>query len=334
MPEDFKKIIAQMVKEQVETQVATQMAAFKEAYRQEMALELKKLVAAETQKQVNAQNQQQANATQVNRIPAKVMRAMGSPKATKPVMNGALAAAEMSPGPKTTRVNRVLAGSPRNMTATVRNLASPKDMAASPIRPLTVSQSTKITKMPNSPSKTTIKIFKPNFEQVSTAADIADPIYENKDPIGTSIKTRCEIGSLMSVSKALRTQPFFFTMELTGPGLLLEEKSLIMTKQNQSVTTETEETKEKKVKKLPDPISESIQERKDYGSYLSVVKTAKVPEEIYKFEAKGIPEKELTKPVTGFPEPVTKLSMSFVATSTPGRRSLVDRKKSKVDGKE
>ena len=46
-----------MVKEQVETQVATQMAAFKEAYRQEMALELKKLVAAETQKQVNAQNQ-------------------------------------------------------------------------------------------------------------------------------------------------------------------------------------------------------------------------------------------------------------------------------------
>lgn len=36
LPDDLKKIVAQMVKEQVETQVATQMAAFKEAYKQEM----------------------------------------------------------------------------------------------------------------------------------------------------------------------------------------------------------------------------------------------------------------------------------------------------------
>jgi hypothetical protein len=62
LPDDFKKIVAQMVKEQVETQVATQMAAFKEAYKQEMALELKILVAAETQKQISSQNQYQANA--------------------------------------------------------------------------------------------------------------------------------------------------------------------------------------------------------------------------------------------------------------------------------
>lgn len=74
MSDEMKKIVAQMVKDQVEAQVATQMAAFKEAYRQEMKLELKKLVAAETQK-LNSQS----NAAQVNRIPAKVMRAMGSP---------------------------------------------------------------------------------------------------------------------------------------------------------------------------------------------------------------------------------------------------------------
>jgi hypothetical protein len=131
----------------------------------------------------------------------------------------------------------------------------------------------------------------------------------------------------MSVSKALRTQPFFFTMELTGTGLYLEEKSVNVSKLS---LIEKEEIKEKKVKKLPDPISESIQERKDYGSYLSVVKNAnnKLPEELFKFESKGIPEKELSKPVGEFPEPVTKLSMSFV--ETPGRRSLVDRKKSKA----
>ena len=113
----------------------------------------------------------------------------------------------------------------------------------------------------------------------------------------------------MSVSKALRTQPFFFTMELTGTGLLLEEKSLNVTKQ--SLVMEEEIAKEKKIKKLPDPISDSIQERKDYGSYLSVVKSAKLPEEPIKWEAKGIPDKELNTPATGFPEVVTTLSKSF-----------------------
>jgi hypothetical protein len=116
-------------------------------------------------------------------------------------------------------------------------------------------------------------------------------------------------------------------MELTGNGLILEEKAVNVTKLTLVVTDET--PKEKKVKKLPDPISESIQERKDYGSYLSVVKTAnKVPEEVFKFESKGIPEKELNKQVQEFPELLTKLSMSFVGN--PGRRSLQERKKSKV----
>lgn len=107
----------------------------------------------------------------------------------------------------------------------------------------------------------------------------------------------------MSVSKALRTQPFFFTMELAGNGLILEEKSVNMAKVS---LVDTDEAKDKKVKKLPDPISDSIKERKDYGSYLSVVKTAiKAPEELYKFEAKGIPEMELSKPVPEFSDPVT-----------------------------
>ena len=88
------------------------------------------------------------------------------------------------------------------------------------------------------------------------------------------------------------------------------------------------EKEENKQKKLPDPISVSIQERKDYGSYLSVVKTAKGATEFepIKFEVKGIPDTDLKKPAEKYPEPSTVLSKSFLAT--PGRRSLKDRKKS------
>lgn len=127
----------------------------------------------------------------------------------------------------------------------------------------------------------------------------------------------------MSVSKALRTQPFFFTMELTGPGLELEEPLKASTKKDVSLVIE----KEVKQKRLPDPISESIQERKDYGSYLSVIKGAKGADiETIKFSCKGITEKELQSNNTNFVEPPTVLSKSFSAT--PGRRSLKDRKKS------
>jgi hypothetical protein len=115
-------------------------------------------------------------------------------------------------------------------------------------------------------------------------------------------------------------------MELQGNGLILEEKAVNFTKVS---LVETEDAKEKKVKKLPDPIGESIKERKDYGSYLSVVKTAtKNPEELTKFESKGIPEKDLSKPVPEFSDPATKLNLS--PTAIPVRRSLEDRKKSKV----
>ena len=131
----------------------------------------------------------------------------------------------------------------------------------------------------------------------------------------------------MSVSKALRTAPFFFTMELTGPGLELEEPVKASVKKDQSLIVE----KEAKQKRLPDPISESIQERKDYGSYLSVIKGGKSDIEPIKFQVKGIPDSELKKPAEGFPEPSTLLSKSFVS-STPGRRSLKDRKKSNKEG--
>ena len=127
----------------------------------------------------------------------------------------------------------------------------------------------------------------------------------------------------MSVSKALRTQPFFFTMELTGPGLELEEPVKASAKKGVSLVIE----KEVKQKKLPDPISESIQERKDYGSYLSVIKGAKTAEiETIKFQCKGIPDKDLNFANEKFMDPPTVLSKSFV--SNPARRSLKDRKKS------
>jgi hypothetical protein len=41
------------------------------------------------------------------------------------------------------------------------------------------------------------------------------------------------------------------------------------------MSTVSVEAAEPKKKKLADPISDSIKERKDYGSYLSVVKAAK-----------------------------------------------------------
>ena len=78
--------------------------------------------------------------------------------------------------------------------------------------------------MVNSPSKGGIKIFKPTFEQPSAAEFIPDPIYENKDPISASIKQRMEVGAVLSVSKTIKTSPpFFFKMELSGPGLEIED---------------------------------------------------------------------------------------------------------------
>ena len=90
-------------------------------------------------------------------------------------------------------------------------------------------------------------------------------------------------------------------MELVGEGLQLAEP--------EAKKVEVAKVDEPKRKKLPDPIGESIQERKDYGSYLSVIKGAKgQPEEIIKFEVKGIPDKDLNTPVVKFEEPSTKLS--------------------------
>lgn len=85
-----------------------------------------------------------------NKIPAKVMKAMGSPRVLK---------AEMSPMAKTARVNRNLAGSP----VVPRNIVSAKDMATT-TSSLRINDVKSSTKFSSSPSKTNIKVFKPNFE--------------------------------------------------------------------------------------------------------------------------------------------------------------------------
>ena len=91
----------------------------------------------------------------------------------------------------------------------------------SPTRPPTAANAgkapPKFTPESRSPGK---RNFKPNFEKPSAEHDIVDPIYENKDPIGTSIKQRMEQGSVMSLIKPKdKAAPFFFTMTLVGPGL-------------------------------------------------------------------------------------------------------------------
>ena len=122
-------------------------------------MELKKLVAAETQKQIEAQS----NKAQVMKIPAKVLRGIGSPRAVK---NG-VPSIEASPLVKTARINRNLATSPRPVTANIRNLITPKDMAvstSSSLRTNGIRSSATLTKNPGSPNKASTKIFKPNFE--------------------------------------------------------------------------------------------------------------------------------------------------------------------------
>lgn len=122
--------------------------------------------------------------------------------------------------PKTSRV------SSRGATArgSPRAIASPRGMAS-------VTSAKKL--VPNSPRSPGRggKNFKPNFEQPSAAKDVVDPIYENKDPISASIKIRMEAGSLMSVQRSgKRAEPFFFGMELVGPGLDIQSPAEVKAK--------------------------------------------------------------------------------------------------------
>lgn len=73
-----------------------------------------------------------------------------------------------------------------------------------------------------------------------------------------------------------KADPFFYTLKLVGPGLILQDDPELIEKEKKRMSA----IKEKRMKendllsqvRLPDPIGESIQERKDYGSYLSVIK--------------------------------------------------------------
>ena len=61
--------------------------------------------------------------------------------------------------------------------------------------------------------KSPSRVFKPDFGTTSAAEEIADPIYENKDPICISMKVRKDNGGVLAVVKE-KKQQFFFSMKL------------------------------------------------------------------------------------------------------------------------
>lgn len=100
----------------------------------------------------------------------------------------------------------------------------------------------------------------------------------------------------MSVQRSgKRAEPFFFGMELVGPGLDIQSPAEVKAKAKKAA--EKQNGSPEKKKKLPDPISESINERKDYGSYLSVVKGTSNRNEVENMQlslsGKGIPDSHL-----------------------------------------
>lgn len=97
--------------------------------------------------------------------------------------------------------------------------------------------------------------------------------------------------------------------------------------------------------KLPDPINESIQERKDYGSYLSVIKNKVDPNaqdrEVFtlSLQGKGISNKHMKMTAQEMLDSgdfniavaSTKRDMQFQSVQSPNniaRRKISDRKKS------
>lgn len=144
-----------------------------------------------------------------------------------------------------------------------------------------------------------MKNYKPNASAVSASQDIPDPIYEHKDPITVSCKQRKDEGSMLSVVKGtVKKDPFFFSLKLNGPGLKIEGGSPKKMKGSPSKSAVSgggsfnaghDSAVISSLKKQPDPISNSIQERKNDGSYLSVIKTrARMDlEEITEFKIQG-----------------------------------------------
>lgn len=51
-------------------------------------------------------------------------------------------------------------------------------------------------------ARSSSKSYKPDFRVISIKTDVEDPIYENKDPVSVSMKSRLEDGgSVLSVVK-------------------------------------------------------------------------------------------------------------------------------------
>jgi hypothetical protein len=69
-----------------------------------------------------------------------------------------------------------------------------------------------------SPSGGSPRNFKPSFTVASAKTDTIDPIYKNKDPISASVKERVDDGgTILSVVRKKKV-PFYYTMQLNGPG--------------------------------------------------------------------------------------------------------------------
>lgn len=242
-----------------------------------------------------------ANGAQIGRMPAKVAKGLGSthgaasPRSSPrnpgpPSLNGTSASGAQSRTSLASGMNR--GASKNKQFVPVRNSRGSPDMKASstlasqrsPTRPDKVQTNNakappKMTPESRSPGK---RSFKPNFDVPSAEHDTVDPIYENKDPISISVAQRMEQGSVMSLIKPKdKVAPFFFTLTLVGPGL--EGNSGSPDRRGKGSDLEIKAKRgggsPRKDKKLPDPISKSIQERKDYGSYLSVIKNKDKPEE-------------------------------------------------------
>lgn len=122
-------------------------------------------------------------------------------------------------------------------------------------------------------SRTPGKAFKPDFTEKSAAEDTVDPIYENKDPISASMKMRKDAGSITSVVSGGGKPKFFFQLKLEGAGAEVKGAKKPAAKSNgASGGAKTEKKKAAKDDAGGDPITASIKQRKDAGSYVTVVK--------------------------------------------------------------
>lgn len=133
-----------------------------------------------------------------------------------------------------------------------------------------------------SPSRT----FKPAFNQKEMAKeDHVDAIYDNKDPIATSIQQRGTITGVVQSKGG--PAPFTFTFKLEG-----QNQPVIESKKKAAAASSggagAEGRKSIAGAKGPCPIASSIEERKKAGSIVSIANGgARVNLEIFEFTVQG-----------------------------------------------